>query len=123
MGGTASLETGRWAEGQALEYLQRQGLRLVRRNFRCRLGEIDLVMRHGATLVFVEVRYRAPSRFGNGAESVTPAKQRRLLAAARVYLAATAPTRAPCRFDVVSVSKRHYEPEFHWVRDAFGHDG
>jgi putative endonuclease len=114
------LRLGRWAEEQAARYLESQGLRLVTRNFRCRLGEIDLVMSDGAMLVFVEVRFRRSDHYGSGAESVTWAKQRKLLAAARVYLARHALADAHCRFDVVSVSKRHYRPDFQWLRNAFG---
>ncbi|HEX7034778.1 MAG TPA: YraN family protein [Pseudomonadales bacterium] len=114
------LRRGRWAEEQAARYLESRGLRLVARNFRCRTGEIDLVMTDGPMLVFVEVRFRRSDRYGSGAESVTWTKQRRLIAAARVYLARHALADAPCRFDVVSVSKRHYRPDFLWLRNAFG---
>ena len=79
--------TGRAAEDRALKELSAAGLRLVARNFRCRLGEIDLVMREGDTLVFVEVRQRRSARFGDAAESVTAAKQRKLQAAAALFVA------------------------------------
>ncbi|MEQ8857355.1 MAG: YraN family protein [Pseudomonadales bacterium] len=118
MTGTAS--TGAWAEAEAAAYLQRQGLRLLARNFRCRVGELDLVMSDGATLVFIEVRSRSSDRFGTALESVTPAKQRRLLAAARAFLSRHRHGDATCRFDVISVTKRHYSPDFHWVKNAFG---
>lgn len=116
------LRTGEWAEEQTLRHLEHQGLRLVTRNFRCRLGEIDLIMMDADVVVFVEVRFRRSMRFGAGFESVTGAKQRKLLAAARAYLARHPHPGAPCRFDVVSVTKRHYRPDFLWVRDAFGQD-
>ena len=74
---------GRWAEQAALEYLADRGLTCLARNHRSRFGEIDLVMGDGEVLVFVEVRFRRDDRFGGGAESVTWAKRRRLLAAAR----------------------------------------
>jgi putative endonuclease len=115
---------GRWAEQAALEYLTGQGLRCLARNHRCRFGELDLVMRDEAVLVFVEVRYRNNDAFGGAVASVTPAKRRRLIVAARHYLSrlrrATLP---PCRFDVVSVSPPHYRPRFDWIRDAFTDDG
>jgi len=82
-----SAATGRAAEDRALKELGAAGLRLVARNFRCRLGEIDLVMREGDTLVFVEVRQRQSARFGDASESVTVAKQRKLLAAAALFVA------------------------------------
>jgi len=120
---TGPQTAGRWAEAAAERYLQRHGLQLVRRNFRCRRGEIDLIMTDGNVLVFVEVRYRQSSTFGTGADSVTFSKQRRLLAAAAFFLAGTQVRHQPtCRFDVVSVSRRNYRAEFHWIRDAFTQD-
>jgi putative endonuclease len=114
---------GAWAEQQALAHLERAGLRLLERNFRCRLGELDLVMADGPVLVFVEVRFRASTRYGAGFETVTPAKQRKLLRAAGAYLARHKAGNAACRFDVVSVTKRNYRPDLFWVKDAFGQDG
>ncbi|MEQ8482933.1 MAG: YraN family protein [Pseudomonadales bacterium] len=116
------LQTGRWAEQAAARFLAGQGLVPVDRNFRCRHGEIDLVMADGDELVFVEVRFRADERFGAGFETVTHAKRRRLTTAARVYLSRHHAEQRPCRFDVVSVTKRNYRPEIHWVRDAFSQD-
>ena len=106
---------GQSAESRAEAFLQAHGLRLVARNWRCRFGEIDLVMRDGATLVFIEVRLRSRSDFGGAAASVTPAKQKKLLAAARQYLAELKPL-PPCRFDVVALSG-DAAPE--WIRNAF----
>jgi putative endonuclease len=114
---------GRWAEEAALEFLTGQGLRCLARNHRCRFGELDLVMRDDATLVFVEVRFRHNNTFGGGAASVTHAKRRRLIAAARHYLGRLHGAKLPpCRFDVVSVSPPHYRPRFEWIRDAFTDD-
>jgi uncharacterized protein (TIGR00252 family) len=80
-----------------------------------RFGEIDLVMRDGATLVFVEVRYRRSDRFGAPAETVDRRKQQRLTAAANHYLQAH-PTVLPCRFDVVAVSGGD---RIEWIKNAF----
>ncbi len=99
---TARQITGAAGEGRALDYLQEQGLALVEQNFRCKSGEIDLIMRHGQTLVFVEVRARADKRFGGAAASVTPAKQRRLIRAAQFYLQRFRAMPA-CRFDVIAI--------------------
>jgi putative endonuclease len=115
--------TGRWAEDQALDYLRGNGLRLLRRNFRCRLGEIDLVMADRDLIVFVEVRFRSSNQFGSGFDTVTRAKQRRLIAAARAYLARHASDSTTCRFDVMSVTQRNYAPEFVWLKNAFDQDG
>ncbi len=122
MPGRDSQAAGRWAEAEADRYLRLQGLELVQRNFRCRRGEIDLIMIDGHVLVFVEVRYRRASAFGTGADSITSAKQRKLLAAAGFFLARAGwATQPACRFDVVSVSRGNCGPEFQWIRDAFTH--
>lgn len=101
------------AEDRALAYLQERGLSLVARNFRCRAGELDLVMRDGQALVFVEVRQRADARHGGAAASVTPAKQARLLRAAQVFLQRER-SLPPCRFDVVAIDGDRLD----WIRDA-----
>jgi putative endonuclease len=106
---------GQSAEARAEAFLQTQGLKQVTRNWRCRFGEIDLVMQDGSTLVFVEVRLRSRSDFGGAAASITPAKQRKLLAAARQYLSALK-TLPPCRFDVIALAGDG-EPE--WIKNAF----
>lgn len=106
---------GQSAEARAEAFLQTHGLKLLARNWRCRFGEIDLIMQDGATLVFVEVRLRSRADFGGAAASVTANKQRKLLAAARQYLA-TLKTLPPCRFDVVALSGGT-PPE--WIMNAF----
>ena len=106
---------GQTAESRAAAYLHARGLTLLARNWRSRFGEIDLVMQDGATLVFVEVRLRSRSDFGGAAASVTPGKQKKLLAAARQYLA-TLKTLPPCRFDVVALTGSD-APE--WIKNAF----
>lgn len=99
---TAQQQLGALGEARALAHLSAHGLQLVERNFRCKVGEIDLIMRHGAHLVFVEVRRRAPSAFGGAAASVTAAKQQRLIRAAQTYLLRYRPA-PPCRFDLVAI--------------------
>jgi len=107
---------GRSAESRAEAFLKSRGLKLVARNWRCRFGEIDLVMQDGVTLVFVEVRLRRRSDFGGAAASVTHAKQKKLLATARQYLAGL-PAIPPCRFDVIAMTDEAAEPE--WLQNAF----
>jgi putative endonuclease len=102
-------------ERLAEDYLRMHHLQPVARNHRCRFGEIDLVMRDGTTLVFVEVRYRRSDRFGTPAETVDRRKQQRLTAAASHYLQAH-PTVLPCRFDVVAISR---EDRIEWIKNAF----
>lgn len=111
--------TGRGAAAEELAavFLEGQGLRIVERNYRCRFGEIDLVARSGAVLVFIEVRARKSEAFGGAAGSITTAKRRRLVAAARHYLAKHRVSRA-CRFDVVLFRGR--EQQIEWLADAFG---
>lgn len=113
-------ERGAWAEGVALSHLRGAGLDLVARNYRCRRGELDLIMRQGAVLVFVEVRHRASARFGDALESVDWRKRTRLLATAAHFLQAhPAAARSACRFDVVSVSGAQDSAEVRWVPNAF----
>jgi putative endonuclease len=109
---------GTAAEELACRYLEARGLILVTRNFRCRAGELDLIMRDGDQLVFVEVRSRRDSRFGTPAESVTRTKQQRLLRAAAVYLQRQR-LDLPCRFDVLAILHAESEPQMEWIRDAF----
>jgi putative endonuclease len=100
----------------ALEHLSRSGLWLESRNYRGPRGEIDLVMRDGEVLVFVEVRFRSDERFGDGAETVDGRKRARLRATAAHYLQ-THPRLGshPCRFDVVAVAPDRVD----WIPDAF----
>jgi len=110
---------GAKAEDLALRHLEAQGLTLVTRNFRCRMGELDLIMRDDGYLVFVEVRSRRYSHYGTPAESVTPAKQQKLLLAAAFYLQRQT-LDLPCRFDVVAILRpASVEPQVEWIRDAF----
>jgi putative endonuclease len=99
---TAKQIDGQVGEDDALEYLRQNGLTLVERNFRCKGGEIDLIMQHQAALVFVEVRKRADNRHGGAAASITAAKQARLILAAQIYLQRYKNPPA-CRFDVVAI--------------------
>jgi putative endonuclease len=105
------------AENLAAAFLQRAGLTLVERNYRCRFGEIDLIAREGTTLVFVEVRMRSSERFGGAAASITAAKRMmKLLRTARFYLAGV--TRAPaCRFDALLINGKNNSIE--WLKNAF----
>jgi putative endonuclease len=111
---------GRWAESVARDFLEAEGLEPVCENYRWCRGEIDLIMRDGETVVFVEVRYRKADRFGSGAETVTLVKQHRVIATARHYLQHTADMEShPCRFDVVAISNGARTPKVEWIRDAF----
>ncbi|GGY62630.1 UPF0102 protein [Cellvibrio zantedeschiae] len=109
--------SGAQAEDRALAFLQQQGLVKISQNYRCKLGEIDLIMQHKDTLVFVEVRLRTHQAFANAAESVTIRKQQKIIKTALYYLQEHQLTEsAICRFDVIAFSDNG-EPE--WIKDAF----
>jgi putative endonuclease len=93
-------QSGASAEALAARFLEARGLTIVARNFRIRRGEIDLIARDGATLVFVEVRFRRSQSHGGAAESITAAKRARLVAAAQAFLVRQRGD-PPCRFDAV----------------------
>jgi putative endonuclease len=112
----AARRRGEEAEELAARFLAGEGLEVVARNYRTRLGEVDLVARDGATLVFVEVRLRSWDAFGGAAGSVDARKQRRIVAAARHYLARLRAEPA-CRFDVITIQGRAGSPS--WIRGAF----
>jgi putative endonuclease len=113
---------GRRGEDAAARHLENHGLQLLERHYRCRGGEIDLVMLEGNTLVLVEVRLRASSGFGGAAASVGPRKQRRFVLAAR-HLMMTRPAyrKLQARFDVVALEAgaQPGETRIEWIRDAF----
>lgn len=112
---------GTSGERRAEKLLRRRGLRLVDRNWHCRQGEVDLIMADGETLVFVEVRLRAPRGFADGAASVDTFKRRKLVQAASMYLADHPVWQeAACRFDVVSIDGD--SGGIDWIRDAFDAD-
>ncbi len=111
---TSAQQSGGSAEEQAARFLEREGLEVIARNYRTRLGEIDLVARDRGTLVFVEVRLRSSARFGGAAASITPAKRRRVELAARLFLSRLDPL-PPCRFDVVALEGGRAQ----WLKGAF----
>lgn len=110
---TERQQSGQAGEDAALDYLTRHGLTLLERNFRCKGGEIDLIMQNGDTLVFIEVRKRADARHGGAAASVTRAKQARLIIAAQTYLQRHQSAPA-CRFDVIAIDAEAIS----WLKNA-----
>jgi putative endonuclease len=110
---------GAAAEQLAADYLVRQGLSVIERNFRVKGGEIDLICRDGKTTVFVEVRLRTRSDFGGAAASITATKQARLILAARHWLLRHGET--PCRFDCMLLDGLESK-NIEWLRDAFSAD-
>ncbi|MBR3494299.1 MAG: YraN family protein [Clostridia bacterium] len=101
--------SGQYTEGvageqAALDYLRQKGMVLLKRRFRAADGEIDLILRDGETIVFVEVKARPTGRRGDGLYAVTPAKRRRMVHAAKVYLVSRDALDAPVRFDIVEIT-------------------
>jgi putative endonuclease len=110
------MKLGERAEQLAATYLRDKGLAVIESRYRCRWGEIDLILRDRDTVVFAEVRLRHSKTFGGAAYSVDRRKQARIIATARHYLAGT--KEAACRFDVVLLD-RVEPPRIEWIRDAF----
>lgn len=116
-----SQKIGFAAEEHARSYLSAQGLRWVISNYSCRLGEIDLIMYDKDCLVFIEVRARASSAYGDAAQSVTRSKQQKLIRTATLYLQTKKLyDKQPSRFDVLSLDG--VPPRITWIKNAFGAD-
>jgi putative endonuclease len=118
---------GQHAENACCKYLQQQGLKLLAKNFRGRRGEIDIIMQDNNGLVFVEVRFRKDNHYGGALASITPQKQKRILATAEQYLQHETKIKNG-RIDVVAMSKKPQnapsthpdkEYDFEWIKNAF----
>lgn len=104
-------------EALAASYLEERGCRVLEKNFTCRQGEIDLIVNQGTTLVFVEVKYRKDARMGFPAQAVTERKKKRLIHAARYYMADRQISQSQeIRFDVIAILGE----EVTWIPNAFG---
>ena len=115
------LERGRLFESRAADYLTQQGLTILARGYRCRLGELDLVCRDEHHLVIVEVRARGENPFCSAVESIGPGKRRRIIQATRYWLMRHAEwATAPIRFDVFAFERvDSANAEIHWIKNAF----
>ena len=115
-------ERGNWGEDRAALYLRLHGYRIAERNFRCQQGEIDIIARKGDIVAFVEVKQRKNANFGEAREFVTVSKQRRIIAAAELWLLKTRCELQP-RFDVIEVyapeGTKTLRPEIHHIENAF----
>ena len=109
---------GQVAENKAEKFLSKQGLILIQKNFHCRYGEIDLIMRDKETLVFVEVRFRHNNHYGGSVESITAIKQSKLIKTAQNYLMKNKLGDIACRFDVIGLSGSLKKPEIKWIVNA-----
>ena len=99
----ARLALGAWGEDQAVEYLRQQGIKIIERNFRTPVGEIDIIARHKSVLLFVEVKTRRSNAFGTPQEAVGPRKQRQIIRTAQWYLQNHKNIKLQPRFDVVAI--------------------
>jgi putative endonuclease len=116
------MQKGQEFEARAAQILEQAGMQILDRNFRCKVGEIDIICRRGNQLVFVEVRCRQNPRYASAAASITPAKQRRLWRTAQLYLQRRGwSDRYPCRFDVIAFSPTMTAAEdgIQWLQNAF----
>ncbi len=109
------------AENIAYRYLKRQGLIPVRRNFQCRLGELDLIMQEGRCLVIVEVRFRGSNSFVAAGLTIDSRKQQKIIRTTAMFLAWNERfANSPIRFDVVGIdADAHGDTTIEWIRDAF----
>ena len=117
----STLKLGAHLEALAAEYLQSQGLLILHRNFRSRMGEIDLIGQHNEELVFIEVRYRKNNDFGSAKDSVNRTKQKKIIKTAKFFLQTREwANQLPCRFDVIAISQRkETKKHLEWIQDAF----
>lgn len=104
------------AEALAAHYLEAQGLSLLQHNYHCRFGEIDLIMKQGSTIVFVEVRMRSYAAFGGAGASITTSKQQKLIRTAEHFLQQHGD--AACRFDAILMNTLD-SSQIEWIKNAF----
>ncbi len=113
------MRLGERGEGLAADFLKKKNYRIITQNYRTPVGEIDIIARDGATLVFIEVKTRESLEYGQPFEAVNTFKRRRIARAAMLYLKGLRGGIPPCRFDIVSVYHGRGRPEFELIRDAF----
>ena len=99
----SNFELGIWGEREAVKFLKKQKYKVIEQNYRCKLGEVDIIARQGAYLVFIEVKTRASNKYGLPAEAVDEQKQRKLLLLAQYYQKSKGLLDMPIRFDVVQI--------------------
>ena len=112
-------QVGQDGETLAVQHLQRKGYKIIARNYRTRLGEIDIIAKHNGALVFVEVKTRRSKHYGHPKLAVTPAKQRQISMAALVYLKQQGAMQQPARFDVVTILSPQDNPQIEVIPNAF----
>ena len=111
---------GNYWEDVAFAFLKSKQLKKVKRNYNCKMGEIDLIMADNDILMFVEVKYRKNDDWVSAAESVTKSKQRKIIKAAQLFLLQNKKyNQWNCRFDVVSIQGDKQNPKINWIQNAF----
>ena len=103
----------------ACNYLRSQGARVIKQNFRCRLGEIDIIARDGKYLCFIEVKYRADDRFGGPEAAVNIVKQKKISRVSVSYMKMTGLTDMPIRYDVIAIHGENRAITVNWIKNAF----
>ena len=117
--GSAKQKRGHLGEQDAAKFLKAAGLKILKRNYNTRVGEVDLVAAIGETLVFVEVKVRRNAKFGHASEAVTRTKQRRVIAAAKQYIRDNDAYDKSVRFDVVAIDGDGPQARISWIEHAF----
>lgn len=113
-------DKGRAIEEAVATYLQSQGVQILHRNFQSKQGEIDLIAKHLDALVFIEVRFRQNTAYGEASATVTRFKQKKIIQCARFFLCRYPQyANVPCRFDVVGVTLKNSKLDFDWIQSAF----
>jgi len=112
------LSLGRWGEDQAVRFLLSRRMRILQRNYRAPVGEVDIIARKGKMIAFIEVKTRRGTGFGLPQEAVGPRKQRQIIRTAQWYLLGVKERLQP-RFDVIAILKRGEEAQIEYIEDAF----
>ena len=111
-------QVGAFYEERACEYLQEHGIRIIKRNYRCKCGEIDIIGRDGTAVVFFEIKYRKSDEFGHGFFAVDARKQTKICRCAAVFCMQN-PWVTEFRYDVIGI----LDTKIEWIKDAFPHRG
>lgn len=114
---------GDHGEALAAGHLERAGLTILDRNWRCPLGEIDIVARHKDCVAFIEVKTRRHMEMGHPLEAVTPRKMRQVVRCAKAWLQDHPDSGLQPRFDAIGIILSGDSPQIEWVQGAFGEDG
>jgi putative endonuclease len=116
---TPTQQYGKKSENDAVRYLKKNGYRIIEKNYRTRLGEIDIIAKDDETIVFVEVKARRSTRYGHPKWAITPKKKRNMSMVALHYLKSTSQEKAKARFDVVTIHPQENAICIELIKNAF----